>query len=156
MARNGSTQVIMVTQKDYRDLANLLYARSASPGRDSDYLEQLRDEIERAIVVPVSLVDPDVITMNSRVKLRDLNNATCAVYTLVYPNEADITRGRISVLAPLGTAMLGYREGDVIEWNTPGGSKRWKVEKILYQPEAAGEHSAPSQLRPAPTARPVQ
>lgn len=151
-----NTRTMMVTHKDYNHLTELLSARAAAPGRDHLHLLQLREEIEGADIVPVSLVDPDVITMNSRVKLRDLENNSAAVYTLVYPNEADISRGRISVLAPMGTAMLGCREGDCIEWNTPRGKRRSKVEFILYQPEAAGELSAPGDPRPAPTARSVQ
>jgi regulator of nucleoside diphosphate kinase len=151
-----NTKTVMVTHKDYAGLMDLLSARAASPGRDQLHLERLREEIERANVVPSALVDPDVITMNSRVKLRDLESNSAAVYTLVYPKEADISRGKVSVLAPLGTAMLGCHEGDCIEWETPRGNKRWKVEFILYQPEAAGELSAPGDFRPAPTARPVQ
>lgn len=151
-----NTRSVMVTHKDYAGLMELLSARAAAPGKDRLHLERLREEIEGADIVPAALVDPDVITMNSRVKLRDLEGDSAAVYTLVYPNEADISRGRISVLAPLGRAMLGCREGDCIAFETPRGEKRWKVEFLLYQPEAAGELFAPGDRRPAPTAHPVQ
>jgi regulator of nucleoside diphosphate kinase len=62
------------------------------------------------------------------------------VYSLVFPNEADIDEGKISVLAPVGTAMIGYRVGDVIEWEVPSRLRRLKVEEIIYQPEASGDY----------------
>ena len=78
--------------------------------------------------------------MNSRVRLRDLRTGEDETYTLVYPEEADIDEGRLSVLAPLGTALLGSRNGQTIVVNAPGGRRRLKVERILYQPEAAGDY----------------
>ena len=62
------------------------------------------------------------------------------VYSLVFPNEADLSQGKISVLAPIGTAMLGYQAGEIIEWDVPAGLKRFKVEEVLYQPEGAGDY----------------
>jgi regulator of nucleoside diphosphate kinase len=59
----------------------------------------------------------------------------------VFPTEADFAEGKISVLAPIGTAILGYKQGDTIEWSVPSGLRRLKVEEILYQPEAAGDHN---------------
>ena len=58
----------------------------------------------------------------------------------VFPKEADIDRGRLSVISPVGTAILGYTEGDTIEWKVPSGKRRIKIEKVLYQPEAAGDY----------------
>ena len=80
-----------------------------------------------------------MITMNSKVCLQDLDSGEDLVYTLVFHGDADLESGRISVLAPVGTAMIGYRKGDRITWSVPGGLKRLKVKKILYQPEAAGD-----------------
>jgi regulator of nucleoside diphosphate kinase len=62
------------------------------------------------------------------------------IYSLVFPQEADASEGRISILAPVGTAMIGYRVGDVIEWEVPSGLRRLKVEDVLYQPEASGDY----------------
>jgi len=78
--------------------------------------------------------------MNSRVRLRDLRTGECETHTLVYPEAADLELGKLSVLAPLGTALLGSRTGEVIEFDTPGGVRRLKVERVLYQPEAAGDY----------------
>ena len=60
-------------------------------------------------------------------------------YTLVYPENMDMSQGKVSILAPIGTAMLGYRVGDVFEWEVPAGNRRLKVEKLLYQPEDSGD-----------------
>jgi Transcription elongation factor, GreA/GreB, C-term len=86
----------------------------------------------------------DALTMHSRVLVRDLNSGIESSYTLVFPQDADIARSKISILVPIATVLLGYRGGDEIEWPTPGGRRRLKIVKVLYQPEAAGdepEHS---------------
>jgi regulator of nucleoside diphosphate kinase len=62
------------------------------------------------------------------------------VFTLVFPAEADYERGRLSVLAPIGMALLGYRAGETVEWKVPSGVRRLKIEQVLYQPEAAGDY----------------
>lgn len=67
--------------------------------------------------------------------LTDIDSRRELTYMLVYPYEANINRGRLSVLAPIGTALLGYRVGDIIEWPTPGGDRRLRVEAISFQPE---------------------
>jgi regulator of nucleoside diphosphate kinase len=79
--------------------------------------------------------------MRSKVRLRDLDTGEEMVYTLVFPSEANFDEGKISVLAPVGTAMLGYRVGSLIEWEVPSGRRRLKVEELLYQPEAAGDYN---------------
>jgi regulator of nucleoside diphosphate kinase len=75
--------------------------------------------------------------MRSRVSVRDMVSGDLASYTLCYPVEADFDAGRLSVLAPIGAALLGYREGDVVERPVPGGVRVLKIEKLLHQPEAA-------------------
>ncbi|KAB2835548.1 MAG: transcription elongation factor GreAB, partial [Candidatus Brocadia sp.] len=74
------------------------------------------------------------------VVLQDLETGEEETYTLVFPENADIARGKISILAPIGTAMLGYEAGDAFEWKVPAGKRRLKVKQILYQPEAAGDY----------------
>jgi regulator of nucleoside diphosphate kinase len=78
--------------------------------------------------------------MNSKAEIRDLNTKETMTYTLVFPLDANIDEGKISILAPLGTAILGYRVGDEFEWEVPSGKRRLRIEKILYQPEAAGDY----------------
>jgi regulator of nucleoside diphosphate kinase len=78
--------------------------------------------------------------MNSRVRLKDLETNEEKVYTLVFPSEADLSQQKISVLAPIGTAILGYRIGDTVEWRVPAGVKNMRIEDILFQPEAEGHY----------------
>ncbi|SIO65884.1 GreA/GreB family elongation factor [Singulisphaera sp. GP187] len=103
-------------------------------------LNPLRSELARAVVVAPQEIPADVITMNSTVSLIEIETSEEEVFTLVFPKDADADEGKISVTAPLGTAMLGYRVGDVFDWDVPMGRKRWRVAKVLYQPEAAGNY----------------
>jgi regulator of nucleoside diphosphate kinase len=103
-------------------------------------LTRLEQELEWAQVVSPQDIPDDVVTMNSQARIRDLDSNEEMVFTLVFPIDADYERGRISVFAPIGTALLGYRAGDIIEWKVPGGVRRLKVEEVLYQPESAGDY----------------
>jgi regulator of nucleoside diphosphate kinase len=76
--------------------------------------------------------------MNSRVRLTDIDTNEQQVYTVTFPSEANLDQRKISVLAPIGTAILGYRVGDTVQWRVPGGIRKLLIEEILYQPEAAG------------------
>jgi regulator of nucleoside diphosphate kinase len=77
--------------------------------------------------------------MNSKVRIKDLNHDEELIYTIVYPNEADFSKNLISILAPIGTAIIGYCVGDTIEWDVPEGKIHLYVEEILYQPESSGD-----------------
>jgi regulator of nucleoside diphosphate kinase len=79
--------------------------------------------------------------MNSKAQVRDLEDDEVMTYTLVFPAKANVDEGQLSVLAPIGTAMLGHRVGDEFEWHVPAGAIRLRVEKVLYQPEAAGHYN---------------
>lgn len=127
---------IYVTSEDQRRLSGLIAASGNLDGNGKANLRDLSEELGRAEVVPAEEIPSDVITMNARFRLRDLDTGTVAEYTLVYPGRADFSRGNVSVLAPVGTALLGYREGDTIEWRVPAGLKRLRIEALLFQPEA--------------------
>lgn len=133
---------IYITELDRQRLERLIdLAGEIGRRADHQYLSRLEEELERAETVAPGDVPADVITMRSKVRLRDLGSGEEMTYTLVFPSEANYDEGRISVLAPVGTARLGYRVGDTIEWDVPSGMRRLKVEEILYQPEAAGEYN---------------
>ena len=100
---------------------------------------KLNEEIERAKIVEPQKVPKDVITMHSRVKIHNMDINKSMEVQLVYPEEADMKAQKISVFAPIGTALLGFRKGDIIEWEVPKGKTMIKIEDILYQPEAAGD-----------------
>ena len=97
-------------------------------------------ELDRAQIVPSQAVPQEVVTMNSIVVLLDPLTRKEETYTLVFPEDADIGQGKISILAPIGTAMLGCEVGDSFESKVPAGKRRMKVNRIVYQPEAAGDH----------------
>jgi regulator of nucleoside diphosphate kinase len=99
----------------------------------------LAGELNRAKIVDPHDIPKDVITLNSTAQLVDQETGDEMVYTLVFPEEADVSQGKISILAPIGTAMLGFKEGDIFEWDTPGGKQKIRVVKILFQPEASGD-----------------
>jgi regulator of nucleoside diphosphate kinase len=125
---------VVVTQRDAARLRALLasYARSA---RDDGHLDELGLEIERALVLEPGQVPRDVVTMHARVRVLDLATAERRDLVLVYPAESDIAANRVSVLAPLGTALLGYREGDEVEWQMPGGLRRLRIESVVQEGE---------------------
>ena len=129
------TRVIYITEADMKRLRPLIEGMKNS----RDDLRGLQAELEHARVVTPADVPPDVITMNSKARLRDLDTGEEMIFTLVFPGEASIEHDRISVVAPIGTAMLGQRVGDEFEWEVPAGSVRLRVEEVLYQPEAAGD-----------------
>jgi regulator of nucleoside diphosphate kinase len=102
-------------------------------------LMALGEELNRGKVVAPGQTPKGVVTMHSKVRVRDLSDDETETYVLVYPDEADIDAGKLSVLAPLGTALLGTRVGDVVEFDAPAGTRRLKIERVLYQPEASGD-----------------
>jgi regulator of nucleoside diphosphate kinase len=85
-------------------------------------------------------VPADVVTMNSRVTLKDLTSDKEITCTLVFPDDADSTQGRLSILAPMGMAILGYRVADKVSWQMPSGVHELQIEAVHYQPEAAGDY----------------
>jgi regulator of nucleoside diphosphate kinase len=130
---------IYVTEPDRQRLEDLIATLEEFGHRDRNDIDALAAELRRAVVVTAKEVPAKVVTMNSRVVLRDLDSGEEKTYTLVFPRKANVDAGAISVLAPVGTAILGYAEGDEIEWRVPSGNRRLRIEKVLYQPEAAGD-----------------
>jgi regulator of nucleoside diphosphate kinase len=128
---------IYITNADFERLRRLISGRRGAKAIDHEYLDMLEQELDRAEIVEPDAVPRDIVTMNSEVRVKDLDSGEVRVYRLVFPSQSR-TDNSISVLAPIGTAMLGYRVGDVIEWRVPKGIRRLKVLDVIYQPEAAG------------------
>jgi regulator of nucleoside diphosphate kinase len=135
-----SHRTIYITEYDMKRLTKLIEDSQDSDPQDKGYLTELQEELDRAKIVASSGIPKDVITMNSQVCLIDQHTQKEEILILVFPQEANISQGKISVLAPIGTAMLGYRVGEVFRWKVPAGERKLKVKKILYQPEAAGDY----------------
>lgn len=132
------TKNIVITEADYVRLQRLIESSRRFRQRDAEHLDGLERELERAIVVKSGDVPHDVVTMNSRVRIRDLNSGHELTYQIVFPKDADVANNRISVLAPIGTALLGYGAGTTVEWQVPSGLRRFRILNVEYQPEAAG------------------
>ena len=101
----------------------------------------LNEELDRAQMCTPETMPQDVVTMNSQVKFRNLTTGEELTRTLVYPTQMTDSSTQLSVLAPVGAALLGLRAGDTIHWELPGGaSTHLEVLELLYQPEAAGDY----------------
>lgn len=133
-----SEKKIFITTNDREKLLDLITAGLDTPEAGKEYLRRLKTELDRAEVVSPENVPSDVVTMNTRVKFRDLDSQEIFSYRIVYPSRANPERKKVSVLAPIGTALLGCRVNDVVEWPVPAGIRRLKIEEVLYQPEANG------------------
>jgi len=123
----------MITNVDLQRLRPVL------DQHDTPAAESLETELERATVVEQRAVPADVVTMNSDVVYEDCSTGVQRAVRVVYPRDADASRGWVSVLAPIGSALLGLRAGQTIEWQVPSGTKRVRVVEIRYQPEASGD-----------------
>ena len=129
---NSQTE-LLITDQDYERLALLV---QHSETKSSAALEE---ELARATIVSQKEIPGDVVTMNSRVKFRDLNTGKENEVTLVYPKDADVTKGYVSILAPVGIALIGLRINQTIDWPMPNGqSRKLQVTEISYQPESSG------------------
>lgn len=132
------TKDIYITEHDLKRLKKLLHDLPEKHLSGGFSLHELARELNRGVVVAPKDVPEHVITMNSRVLLRDVesgNNMTC---WLVFPDKVDAVKNPVSILSSLGTAMIGYKVGDVFSWKSPDGTKQMEVLDILYQPERVG------------------
>lgn len=129
---------IVISSLDLERLERLLDGLKGDAAR---HAEGLMAELDRAeIVAPVDM-PPTVVTMNSTVRFSIDGSGEKFNQTLVYPKDADGSTGRISILAPVGSALLGLSVGDVIDWPRPdGGLNRVHIEEVIYQPEREGEY----------------
>lgn len=123
--------VLLITQKDLARIKNVLSYQ------DSEEFEDLELELDRAHIITDDEVPKDLVTMNSKIRFLNIQDDKEMIVTIVYPSEADFKMGRISVLAPLGSALIGLRVNQEINWKFPDGKTRTlKILEVLYQPEA--------------------
>jgi len=135
-----SKKLIHITDNDMKRLKELIMVAREFGNEGEKHLKELEDELARGKVVKSQDIPDNIITMNSKIHLLDLDTQEEMIYCLVFPDNADVAEGKISILAPIGTAMLGYKTGDIIEWKVPGGITKLEVKEILYQPESAGDY----------------
>ena len=131
----------IITTKDEERLNALLYHSRRRHRRDysPEVLAFLGEELDRAAFVEPDEVGPTIVTMNSRVWFRDEDSNTSREVAIVYPGVEKIQEGKISILSPVGSALIGLSEGQTITWRLVGGPWRTlRVLKVTYQPEAHG------------------
>jgi len=130
-------QSIYITGQNMNRLQDLIDIASPASKIDLENIERLEQELYRANIVEPENIPLDVVTINSKVQLRGLDSDLEIIIILVFPSDANLSEHKISILAPIGSAVIGRQTGDVIEWKAPGGIKRAIIGKMLYQPEAA-------------------
>ncbi len=121
---------LLITAEDARRLRLLFDRSDVLNHNDRQQRQELEEEIERARIVARDEMPPDIVTMHSRVRIVDMRTGEQLVYQIVYPHEANYAEKRISVLAPIGMALLGYPVGTEIDWQVPSGSRRLRIEAV--------------------------
>jgi regulator of nucleoside diphosphate kinase len=128
---------IIITQADYGRLRRIIASSRNLRPMDAEHLDALEQELDSAIITGSAQIPRELVTMKSRVRVLDLSDGRELVYQIVFPGEADLFRNRISVLAPIGMALLGRAAGAMVEWEVPSGMRRLLILDVEYQPEAA-------------------
>ncbi len=136
---NEHADTITVTQVDYLRLVKLVQDLRDDKSIAPENLRFLGTELQRAIKTDSKLITPDFVTMNSIIKVCFLSSSKAKDLRLVYPKQADFGKGLISVLSPMGCALLGYKKGDVVNFMAPAGEQKVRIDDVIYQPEAHGE-----------------
>lgn len=147
---------IHVTKPDYLKLMALVENFGPASKELMQWLALLEHELDRASIVDSDAIPEGIVTLYSRVRLRDLGSGALLTCKLVLPSEAGRVQDGLSILAPVGIAMLGYGEGDSFECTTPGGTRTFLVESVLFQPEAEAQRRrtfvGPQESAPRPYA----
>lgn len=129
---------LYITEQDMLRLEGILSSFMPKNENEKNNIELLKKYLDHFNVVTPEEIPNDVVTMNTKLHLKDVDTGEILIFTLVFPSAADISKNRISVLAPIGSAVLGCRTGEVVVWKVPSRIRKLKIEKVLYQPEAAG------------------
>ncbi|HEY4370198.1 MAG TPA: GreA/GreB family elongation factor [Steroidobacteraceae bacterium] len=144
---------IVLTRLDVGRLRAILARQPHTSRLDREHALDLGNEIEQATIVEDHELATDVVTMDSKVCVRDMATGEIQEYTLVSPLQADVAASHISVLAPMGTALLGFRQGDQVEWHMPGGVRHLTIHKVTQPPAARIDRAARMPLQHGVAAR---
>jgi len=126
-------RTIKMTKLDVEKLSSLLDSWRRRRNSDRENLHALEEELDRAEVISTGDPPPGLVAMNSWVTVTDLNTGEQHEYQIVFPRDADLAESKISVLAPIGTALLGYSVGNEIEWTVPGGVRRLRIDDVSHE-----------------------
>lgn len=130
---------VLMTHDDHARLHGLL---EQMPAGDRRHFQDLRRKLDRARRVETNEIPRDVVTMDSTIHLKELDSDESWTFTVCFPSDADIRVNRISILSPVGTAIIGCRVGDVVDWPVPDGNVRIRIDSIAFQPKAAALRSS--------------
>lgn len=138
MSTQTTKKTIRITKQDYEKLM-LLINKVPFHSEQRSKLDGLCEELDRAEVVDPKDIPNNVVTMNSQIDVESVESGKVMTLQLVYPDDAEIKEQKISIFSPIGTAIIGYEVGDVIDWPVPSGTKKFKITNIRYQPESSGD-----------------
>ena len=130
---------MVITINDYQRLMGFIEFASLKT-KMPEVVSRLIEGLTNAKKLPQETISGNVITMNSRVLLKDISGAREAELTITYPQDADNKERKVSVISPIGIALLGKQVGDIVSWNTPAGDGQFRILKVTYQPEAVGDY----------------
>lgn len=130
---------ILLTKLDHTRIKKSIKTALSERTITQNEADGLLNELNSAQLVESYEIPPDIVTMNSIVKLKFLNQNKEIEIQIVYPKDADSAKNKISIFSPIATALIGYKVGDEIEWFVPAGLTKMKIMKIIYQPEKVGE-----------------
>ena len=132
---------IIMNSLDYTRIMKSIDDAKSKKTIKADEAEKLINELNSAKIVDPQDVPVDIVTMNSIVKVSFLNTKKEVQFQIVYPDQANFRENKISIFSPVATALIGYKESDEIEWMVPSGMTKIRIDKIIYQPEAAGDYA---------------
>jgi regulator of nucleoside diphosphate kinase len=126
-------RMIVLTESTKTRLEHLLQSTKRFMRPEPADLNELEEALDAAQTIAPENIPSDVVTVNSTVRITDLDSKAENVFTLVFPREANYAQNKISVLAPVGAALLGHRPGDIVCPHVPGGRRRLKIEDVSYE-----------------------
>ena len=130
---------IFVTLNDYQRIIGMIEF-AAMRTKIPDAVDSLLTNLKGARMLPQENISEDIITMNSRARLTELSSGKEIEITVTYPQDADNLLKKISVFSPIGMTLLGSKVGDIVSWKVPSGKGQFRIDKVIYQPEAVGHY----------------
>jgi regulator of nucleoside diphosphate kinase len=132
-------KAMFITIRDHERIMGLITS-IATKTKLADSVDRLLTNLKKARVLPPENISGDIITMNSRACLKEIVSGRKIEITVTYPQDANTTANKVSVFSTIGIALLGSRAGDIVSWKIPTGIGQFKIEKVIYQPEAVGHY----------------
>lgn len=133
------TKDIYMTLPDLQSLQDLFSRYKHKDQFDLKMTSDLKSEIRRAKVIDPNHVPSNIVTLNSNIEIEDIDTGDRITFSIVLPEYANLDENKFSILTPIGISVIGYQLGDEIIWEVPKGKKRFRIIKIVYQPESDGQ-----------------